>query len=886
MYQKLSVLTLCLGAATYLSAQQLLPYQNTQFSPEVRANDLCSRLTLQEKVGLMMNDSKPVKRLGIAGYNWWSECLHGAARSGLATVFPQSVAMAASWDDALVEKVFDIASTEQRIKFIQARRKNPMETPRYSGLCAWTPNINIFRDPRWGRGQETYGEDPWLTMKMGYSVVQGLQGRTEGARQLLANLGYYTPGSYPYDKLHACLKHYAIHSGPEYERHKFNVTDISLRDQAETYLYAFERLVRTTDVKEVMCAYNAIDGKPCCGQDTYLQGILRDEWGYRELVVSDCGAVRDFFNGEGTHNIFPGDAAAASANAVLAGTDVNCGSSYNALPEAVKRGAITEAQIDVAVKRLLKARFELGEMDDMELNPWNRIPDDSLATAYSNTVARQIARESMTLLQNNNGVLPFKAGEGKTYAVVGPNANDSMTMWANYYGTPSHTVTVLDGIRRMVGPNDKVIWQKGSEWCVGEVFDSRFARCWNEGGKGFTATYWNNTKYEGEPVASMQMQTPWQLCTSGDIVFCPGVKLQDFSAKYTTVYHADRTETVELSMFVCGQGTAVIAGDTLSGYRTGHGAREYVKTFKTEAGKDYPITVFFAFCIPDAQCNLDLGVKVKETPESLIAKTAEADAYIYVGGISPHLEGEEMKVNFEGFKGGDRTDIELPRIQRETLRALRATGKPVVLVNMSGSAIGLQPETETCDAILQAWYGGQEGGTAVAEVLFGRYNPGGKLPLTFYRSVGDLPHFNDYNFEGHTYRYFRGEPLWAFGYGLSYTTFRFGTARMPKRFTKSDRFDITVPVTNSGRTDGDEVVQVYIRRADDEAGPIRTLRGFKRVHIPAGKTVNVSIPMDEIAFRTFNDNTGRLDTRPGRYIVWVGNSSREQDLRRYEITCE
>ncbi len=885
MKKLFSLLFLLAGTVVGLSAQQLLPFQNTRFSPEVRAADLCSRLTLEEKVSLMMSDSKPVERLGIPGYNWWSECLHGAARAGMATVFPQSISMAASWDDELVEKVFDIASTEQRIKFILARQKNPMETPRYSGLCAWTPNINIFRDPRWGRGQETYGEDPWLTMKMGYSVVRGLQGRTEGARKLLADLGYYTPGTYPYDKLHACLKHYAIHSGPEYERHKFNVTDISLRDQAETYLYAFERLVRTTDVKEVMCAYNAIEGKPCCGQDTYLQGILRDEWGYKELVVSDCGAVRDFFNGEGTHNIFPGDGAAASANAVLAGTDVNCGASYAKLPEAVRRGAITEAQIDVAVRRLLKARFELGELDDFDLNPWNRIPADSLATAYSNSVALRIARESMTLLQNNGNTLPFRPGAGKVYAVVGPNADDSTTMWANYNGTPSHTVTVLEGIRRIVGPEDKVIFQKGSEWCVGEVFDSRFSRCWNEGGKGFTATYWNNLRQEGKPVAVTQMSTPWQLCTSGNTVFCPGVQLENFSARYTTVYHADKTERIELSMFVCGQGTAVIGTDTLSGFRTGHGPRNYIKAFRVEAGKDYPITIFFAYTIPDAQCNLDLGVKVQETPESLITKTAEADAYIYVGGISPRLEGEEMKVNFEGFKGGDRTDIELPRVQRETLRALHATGKPVVLVNMSGSAIALEPETQSCDAILQAWYGGQEGGTAVAEVLFGRYNPGGKLPVTFYHSVNDLPHFNDYHFVGHTYRYFKGEPLWAFGYGLSYTTFRFGTAKMPKTFGISDRFDITVPVTNTGKTDGDEVVQVYIRRADDEAGPTKTLRGFKRVRVAAGQTINVSIPMDVIAFRTFNDATGRLDTRAGKYYVWVGNSSREQDLKRYEITC-
>lgn len=491
-------------------AKRTLPYQNPKLSAEVRAQDLLSRLTLEQKVTLMMNDSRAIPELGIQEYNWWSEALHGAARSGVATVFPQAIGMAASFDPELLEQVMDIASTEQRIKYIQARREGLVK--RYSGLTVWTPNINIFRDPRWGRGQETYGEDPFLTRKMGRAVVLGLQG--DPKTKVYEQAG---PGKWrPYDKLHACLKHYAVHSGPEYERHKFNAADISQRDLAETYLYAFENLVKTTDVHEVMCAYNAYEGKPCCGSDQLLTQILRNEWGYKGLVVSDCGAINDFYSPRyENHQVFPGDAAASSANAVLSGTDVECGSAYKTLPEAVQRGLISEEEINVSVLRLLTDRFRLGEMDSDELVSWNYIPESQLACDESDAIALRMARESMVLLQNNRNLLPLK--KGTKIAVIGANATDSVAQWGNYYGTPRGTVTVLDAMKKTFGKSN-VIYQRGSNLVTSDVFESAFSKCTGlNGQRGFTAKYWNNPRCEGEPDVVQDLTSPWQLSTAAPL---------------------------------------------------------------------------------------------------------------------------------------------------------------------------------------------------------------------------------------------------------------------------------------------------------------------------------------------------------------------------------
>ena len=877
--------SLFLGSVA-LNAQALLPYQDATLSAEKRAEDLVSRLSLEQKVKLMMNGSPAIKEFGIHKFNWWSEALHGSARNGLATVFPQAIGMAASWDEQLVEQVFDIASTEQRIKYIRARKNND-DIERYCGLAVWTPNINIFRDPRWGRGQETYGEDPYLTTRMGYRVVRGLQGEAENPHLDIKS---------PYDKLHACLKHYAIHSGPEYERHVFNAANISRRDLMETYLYAFERLVKTTDVKEVMCAYNAVDSKPCCGNDNLLTQILRNEWGFQGLVVSDCGAIRDFYDGRpGFHNIFP-DAASASANAVMSGTDINCGGAYKALPEAVKRGDISEKDIDIAVTRALKARFEMGDMDAIGQDPWNSIPDSELNSDYNQQMALQMARECMTLLQNRGNALPLD--KGKRIAVLGPNANDSITMWGNYNGQPAKSVTVLDAIRQKAGAAN-VQYRKVSEWVAREEFHSLYSQLSSNGQQGMSVNYWNNVNREGEADVSGQLPSPFNFCTLGNTVFAPGVNLTDFSARFEADYHADTDQTLTLNLFTCGIGEAAVTlgGDTIckAGFRTGHGPRRYVKNFKVKAGNDYRVAINYAYFVPDAQLNFDFGIKRETDIGQVIDETRDADIYVYVGGISPQLEGEEMKVDFEGFKGGDRESIQLPRVQRETLQALHRTGKPVIFVNMSGSAIGLAPEVESCDAILQAWYPGQAGGQAVADVLFGDYNPAGRLPITFYKDVDELPDYHDYNLAGHTYRYYAGKPVFAFGHGLSYSTFTYGKATLAKaskpekaikKFSADDKLVLRVPVTNTSMRDGEEVVQLYLRKDDDTDGPIRTLRGFKRQLIPAGQTVIVEIPLDEFNFRTFNEATGQMQTTAGSYTLYYGSSSRLEDLQTLTVGCK
>ena len=718
MLMKKILIPVLLAGALMSACQQKLPYQDASLSPEERAADLVQRLTLEEKVSLMQNNSSAVPRLGIKPYEWWNEALHGVARNGLATVFPQAIGMGAAFNDSLLHVVFTAVSDEARAKNHMARRDSSYK--RYEGLTFWTPNINIFRDPRWGRGQETYGEDPYLTGQLGMAVVRGLQG----------------PEDSQYDKAHACAKHYAVHSGPEWNRHSFNAENIDPRDLWETYLPAFKDLVQKADVKEVMCAYNRFEGSPCCNSDRLLMQILRDEWGYEGLVVSDCGAINDFYV-KGRHETHKDEADASSA-AVLSGTDLECGSVYKSLADAVRQGKIKESDLDRSVSHLLKARFELGEMD--ETTPWDAIPDSVVNCHAHQALALRMAHESMTLLQNKNNLLPLKAG--MTVALVGPNANDSVMQWGNYNGFPGHTVTLLEALRKRL-PEEQLIYVPGALYAEG---------------------------------------------------FVPKHK------------------------------------------------KEEMKQMKP----------------------LDAA--------SLLKQVGRADVVVFAGGISPLLEGEEMKVNVQGFKGGDRTDIELPAIQRQLLRALKAAGKKVVFVNFSGSAVGLEPETQTCDAILQAWYPGEAGGTAVADVLYGDYNPAGRLPVTFYKNVGQLPDFQDYSMKGRTYRYFEGTPLFPFGHGLSYTTFAYGKAEVKDGC-------LLVPVINTGCMDGDEVVQLYLNRPDDANGPRKTLRAFKRVHIPAGATRTVSLPLTEETFNWWDTATNTVHPLKGSYKLLYGGSSDDRALQ-------
>lgn len=811
----------------------------------------------------MMDVSKPVERLGIKPYNWWNEALHGVARAGLATVFPQSIGMAASFNDSLVYEVFTAVSDEARAKNAYYASKGSYE--RYQGLTMWTPNVNIYRDPRWGRGIETYGEDPYLTTRMGVNVVKGLQGVSDGK----------------YDKLHACAKHFAVHSGPEWNRHSFDVEDLPLRDLYETYLPAFKALVQDADVKEVMCAYNRFEGEPCCGNKRLLTQILREEWGFDGIILSDCWAINDFFeeNGHKTHK----DSASAASAAVLSGTDLECGATYQSLLKGVQNGLIDESAIDKSVKRVLKARFDLGEMDDPSKVSWTKIPFSVVASAAHDSLALKMARESMTLLLNKQNVLPLKRGN-LTVAVMGPNAKDSVMMWGNYNGVPAHTVTVLDGIRAALGKGDKLIYEQGCP-CIGDdLLESVFSECKSEGRPGFSARYWNNVNHEGKVDVETRVMTPFNFCTSGATVFAPGVNLTDFSATYNATYVPKASGEVIFDVYSFGKGRLLVNQKEAMSFYNSHGGNKQSYALQVEAGKKYDIELQFEYLQSDAQLNFDMGFKKKVDIAQSVNAVRNADVVVFVGGISPSLEGEEMGVDLPGFKKGDRTSIELPEIQRNLLAALHRAGKKVILVNCSGSPVGLVPETETCEAILQAWYPGQQGGRAVADVLFGDYNPAGRLPVTFYRSIEQLPDFEDYNMAGRTYRFMKERPLFPFGYGLSYTTFTYGAATFDKQTVSSeDNLSLVVPVSNTGSRDGEEVVQVYLSKVGDEAGPVKTLRAFKRVSVPAGKTVNVHITLSKKDLEWWNEGTHSIQFCPGEYQVWIGGSSDEKALSRYAI---
>ena len=854
--KKLIIAAMFIASAVQGGAQSL-PYQNPNLTAEQRAEDLLKLLTLEEKTRLMMNGSPAIPRLGIPQFEWWNEALHGIGRNGFATVYPITTCMAASWDETLLEQVFTTVSDEARVKAQQAKRNG--EIKRYQSLSFWTPNINIFRDPRWGRGQETYGEDPYLTEKMGIAVVRGLQG----------------PDDAKYRKLLACAKHFAVHSGPEWNRHSFNIENLPARDLWETYLPAFKALVQKAGVAEVMCAYQRIDGEPCCGNTRYEQQILRDEWGFKGMIVSDCGAIGDFWQ-KGKHEVSK-DAASASAKAVLSGTDVECGANYKRLPEAVKAGYVNEADIDICVKRLLKARFELGDFDADELVEWTKIPESIVACEAHKKLALDMARKGTVLLQNKNGLLPVDKKATEKIVVMGPNANDSVMMWGNYSGYPTRTITILQGIRRKAG-NVKYI--QGCQLTKNEVENSRYSMIKSpDGQKGMKATYWNNTNMGGEPVTTAYMREPINLSNGGATVFAPGVNLEKFSARYEGLFTPDQDETLTLSIGCDDKARVILDGDTVINRWKSRQRIDYQQVKRNfKAGKTYTIQIDYVQENDMAAIQFDLTKKTTPTKEQLLAETGDAETVIFVGGISPRLEGEEMKVDEPGFRGGDRVSIELPQGQRDLMAMLHEAGKKVIFVNCSGGAMGLVPESQHCDAIIQAWYGGEQGGDAVADIIFGDYNPSGKLPITFYKSADQLPDFEDYRMAGRTYRYFHGEPLFPFGHGLSYSTFSYGS---PKYDIKNGI--LTIDITNTGTRDGEDVAQVYIRNTADSDGPIKTLRAYKRVALKAGECGNVSIELPRERFEVWDTKTNTMRVVPGTYEIMVGNSSADNSLKKIKV---
>ena len=845
-------------------AAQILPYQNPALSSEERAKDLLSRLTLEEKASLMFDQSPAIPRLGIKKFNWWSEALHGLANNDNVTVFPEPVGMAASFDDSLVFKIFNATSDEVRAKYHDALR-NGKENRRFLSLSVWTPNVNIFRDPRWGRGQETYGEDPYLTSRMGVSVVKGLQG----------------PADAKYRKLLACAKHYAVHSGPEWSRHTLNLNNINPRDLWETYLPAFKSLVQDADVRQVMCAYQRLDDEPCCGNTRLLQTILREEWGFKYVVVSDCGAVTDFFTSHKTSS----DAVHASSKAVLSGTDVECvwqGYAYEKLPEAVAKGLITEKEIGSHLLKVLTGRFDLGDFDENAIVPWANIPMSIVNNDEHRKLALNMALESMTLLQNKNAVLPIKKS-AKKIAVIGPNADNEPMLWGNYNGTPVRTISILNGIKSKL-PANSVLYDKACDLVENKVTQSYFSKATTAGKKGFKASYWNNRERTGDIVITDQISNPFKITTAGDHEFASGVKLVGFSAKYETEFTAPETEEIVFKAGATGYFELFVNGKSLARYNNWRTLPSRI-AYNVEKGKTYQIEIRYAQ-LNNWQANLefDFGKELDIDFTALINKLKGIDVVVFVGGLSTLLEGEEMPVNFPGFKGGDRIDIELPLVQRNCLKALKAAGKKVIFVNCSGSAIGMVPETQSCDAILQAWYAGESGGQAVADVLFGDYNPSGKLPVTFYRDTTQLADFEDYSMKGRTYRYMTAEPLFQFGYGLSYTNFTIGDAQLNKTQIKIDEsLAVTIPVSNTGKRNGTEIVQLYVKKVNDTNGAIKTLRGFKRTEVAAGKTVNAVIDLHPAAFEFYNNTTLKMDVTAGEYELWYGNSAAVKDLKMVKI---
>ena len=858
-YRLLSIISLfCAGVS--LSAQNF-PYQNPNLSAKERAVDLCSRLTLEEKAQLMLDESPAIPRLGIKKFFWWSEALHGAANMGNVTNFPEPVGMAASFNPDLLYKVFDVASTEFRAQYNHRMYDLGGEDMKMRSLSVWTPNVNIFRDPRWGRGQETYGEDPYLTSVMGIQVVRGLQG----------------PEDAKYRKLWACAKHYAVHSGPEYTRHTANLTDVSARDFWETYMPAFKTLVQDAKVREVMCAYQRLDDDPCCGSTRLLQQILRDEWGFQYLVVSDCGAVSDFYENHKSSS----DAVHGTSKAVLAGTDVECGFNYayKSLPEAVRKGLLSEAEVDKHVIRLLEGRFDLGEMDDPSLVEWSKIPYSAMSTKASAQIALDMARQCIVLLQNKGNILPLKKNAEKI-AVIGPNAQNEPMMWGNYNGTPNRTVTILDGIK---AKQKKLVYLPGCDLTYNQVMECHLpTECVApDGKKGLKGTFWTNTKMEGKPFTTEYYTKPVNVTTAGMHVFAPNLPIEDFSAKYETTFTPKEAGEYVLNVESTGHFEVYVNGERKIFQHTWR-CTPTRTVLNAEKGQQFQIEVRFQTVKTwGASMKIDVARELPIDYQQTIAQLKGINKVIFCGGISPALEGEEMPVNIEGFKGGDRTSIELPQVQRDFLKALKAAGKQVIFVNCSGSAIALTPETESCDAIVQAWYPGQEGGTAVADVLFGDQNPEGKLSVTFYKNDSQLPDYEDYSMKGRTYRYFN-DALFPFGYGLSYTTFEVGEASTSGT-PGNEGFTVSVPVKNTGARQGAEVVQLYIRDLSDKEGPLKSLRGFKKVQLKPSQSATATIALDKKSFEFWDAETNTMRTKPGKYELFYGTSSADKDLQKMTV---
>jgi len=824
---------------------------------EKRVDDLVSRMTLEEKVSQLENSAQAIPRLGVPAYDWWNEGLHGVARAGYATVFPQAIGLAATFDEPLMHRAADVISTEFRAKYYDTLREDG-SSDWYRGLTVWSPNINIFRDPRWGRGQETYGEDPYLTSRMGVAFITGLQGNDPH-----------------YLKTLATSKHFAVHSGPESTRHSVDV-HASLHDMEDTYLPAFRATVMEAHAGSVMCAYNSLNGQPACANTTLLQDFLRHDWNFEGYVVSDCGAVGDI----SAHHHFTETPEQGVAVAIKTGMDIICGNprtrgaeDREAILKAAKEGLVSQSDLDRALRRLFTARFKLGMFDPPALVPYSRISRTDFDTEEHHKVALQAARESLVLLKNQGNLLPLKQAP-KTIAVIGPDADSLEALVGNYNGTPSKPVTILSGIRNRFS-DSKVNYFEGSGLIGPVTFPIPASALFTDDTKaehGLKAEYFSTIDLQG-PVfltrTDPRIDFVWKEAGMSETL------PKNFSVRWTGVLVPPETGDYSI-VFNGDDGYRVwVDGNLLFEDWGVHPREARTKAITLEKGHAYAVKIEYFETTRGAQAHL-LWTPPGDPAMEAVDAARNSDLVIIAMGLSPTIEGEEMKVQVEGFSGGDRTKLALPQPQEQLLERVVALGKPTVLVLLNGSAVAVNWADEHVPAILEAWYPGGQGGTAVAEALAGDFSPAGRLPVTFYKSVDQLPPFDDYSMANRTYRYFHGEPLYPFGYGLSYTSFRYSEARVDHPSVAADgSVTIAAQIQNSGGMASDEVVELYLTHRGVSGAPLRALCGFQRVHLERGQKQTVSFMLSGRAL-SIVDEAGKRRIVPGEVEAWIGGGQPDE----------
>jgi beta-glucosidase len=857
-----------------IKAAAAMPFRDPSLPIDKRVDDLVGRLTLEEKVEQLIDRAPAIPRLDIPAYNWWNEGLHGVARSGFATLFPQAIGNAATWDEPLIHTIGEVVSTEARAKYNDAIAHNNHD--RYFGLTIWSPNINIFRDPRWGRGQETYGEDPFLTARLGTAFVEGIQGDDPKYFRAIA-----TP------------KHYAVHSGPESTRHKADV-DPSAHDLWDTYLPAFRATIVEGKADSIMCAYNRVDNVPACANKMLLGDILRGDWHFTGFVTSDCGAIGDFYESYGHH--YSPDAPAGSAAGILAGTDTDCGTEYRALTDAVHKGLLTEAQLDVSLKRLFTARMKLGMFDPPEQVPFSKLQMSLVNSSEHAALALRAARESMVLLKNDNHFLPLDPAKHQTIAVIGPLAGSRVALEGNYNAIPLHPVLPIDGIESEFG-HDRVLYAQGSTYIAnGELPVPRtmLRAATDSTVDGLEGQYFSKPSFEGAPAMvridreidfDWAFANPVEPADTSNQAFAvrwvgalraPAAGSLDFQFRLPICYPCQ--DKLKFAVYLDGKRLEPATPPTPTAIKLPPSGRNYgaVQHFTIPFADTRPHELRVEYIQSSRITGAGISFEWTPSPELLqkqaVEAASKADAVIAFVGLTPRLEGEEMKVDAKGFSGGDRTDIELPNVQQQLLEAVAKTGKPVIVVLLNGSALAMNWAQQNARALLEAWYPGQSGGQAIAETLSGENNPSGRLPVTFYTGADQLPAFDDYSMANRTYRFFKGKPLYTFGDGLSYTTFAYSGLKLSSKDLKAgDTLTVEAELKNTGSLAGDEVAELYLIPPQSALSPKQALAGFQRLHLNPGEAKHISFKLDPRTLSQVNEKGVRAVDQ-GEYKLSLGGS--------------